>query len=96
MVSSLLFSPLCCCCLAADDLAALDDDNSGEVSELEFLKHLLVKTNACKQSEIDTICAQFRALDADGSGFLNADDFVKIAEHKQQLKMGTHQVQNVR
>jgi potassium channel subfamily K len=29
---------------SVEDLAALDDDNSGEVSELEFLKHMLVRT----------------------------------------------------
>jgi len=69
--------------------------NSGEVSELEFLKHLLVKTQACKQRDIDVICEQFRALDVDGSGFLNADDFKKMAERKQQLRMGAQAVQAI-
>ena len=84
-----------CFCSAVEDLAALDDDNSGEVSEMEFLKHMLVKTNACKQRDIDTICEQFKALDADGSGFLNAEDFIRIAEHKERLRLGTQQVQKV-
>jgi Ca2+-binding EF-hand superfamily protein len=80
---------------AVEDLAALDDDNSGEVSELEFLKHMLVKTNLAKQRDIDVICEQFKALDADGSGFLSAADFEQAAANKEKLRMGTHAVQTV-
>lgn len=74
---------------SVEDLAALDDDNSGQVSELEFLLHMLVKTNACKQHQIDTIRSQFQALDIDGSGFLDADDFKKAAADKQQRRQST-------
>jgi Ca2+-binding EF-hand superfamily protein len=54
-----------------------------------------VKTQACKQRDIDTIVEQFQALDVDGSGFLNADDFKKMAEHKQRLRMGGQAVQSI-
>jgi len=69
-----------------EDLAALDDDNSGQVSELEFLKHFLVKTNACKQRDIDAICQQFQALDVDGSGYLDAEDFKAANTRQQQIQ----------
>ena len=68
---------------SVEDLAALDDDKSGGVSELEFLKHMLVKTNACKQREIDAILEQFRNLDVDGSGHLDAADFARMNQEKE-------------
>ncbi len=80
---------------SVEDLAALDDDNSGEVSELEFLKHMLIKTQACKQRDIEAILDQFRSLDVDGSGFLNADDFKKAAELKEKIRMGAQMVQSM-
>ena len=89
------FSSVRAASAAVEDLAALDDDNSGEVSELEFLKHMLVKTNLAKQRDIDVICEQFKALDADGSGFLSAADFEQAAANKEKLRMGTHAVQTV-
>lgn len=71
----MLASALVLCATAVEDIASLDDDNSGEVTELEFLKHMLVKMGACKQRDIDDVCAHFKVLDKDGSGTLDAADF---------------------
>lgn len=74
---------------SVEDLAAIDDNSDGAVSELEFLKHMLVKTNACKQRDIDAILQQFASLDVDKSGALDAEDFRRMEQDRLTRRMPT-------
>ena len=65
---------------SVEDIAFLDEDNSGCVTELEFLKHMLVKLRLVESEDIQVILNQFRELDTDGSGVLDAMDFQRITK----------------
>ena len=60
--------------LTLEAILAMDEDGSGDVTEFEFLRFMLVETGMCDASALDALHTRFTALDADGSGALDADD----------------------
>jgi len=53
----------------------MDGDGDGKISEAEYLMLMLVKLGKATQDEMTEITDRFKALDADGSGFLEKEDF---------------------
>jgi len=62
----------------------LDDDESGEVNEIEFVAHMLVKTNIVDQMQLTDIRLKFKELDASGDGFITAEDLMAEEERQQE------------
>ena len=56
----------------------MDADGDGKVSELEFIEHMLVKMGKVEESDIIQLKTKFRALDRDGSQFLDEADLVGL------------------
>jgi len=66
------------------DISALDTLGTGQVSRLDFLKYKLVALGRCESWQIDDILSQFDALDEDGSGTLEVEDFKKAEVREQE------------
>jgi potassium channel subfamily K len=60
--------------LTVEDLQLADDDNSGTVTEAEFILYKLEMMELIEMGTVRTIKAQFRNIDADGSGSLTFED----------------------
>jgi len=61
--------------LKTRDLLAIDDDDSGEIDELEYIGHMLVKLRKCEAEDIQELRDRFAELDKSGDGTLAAEDF---------------------
>ena len=70
--------------LASRDVHKIGD---GSVDKGEFLSHCLVKMNLVDRVECDRWLGQFKELDEDGSGFLDADDLAALAEREEKEKI---------
>ena len=55
-------------------IAAMDQNNDGTVEWGEFLEHMLVKMGRVSELDIADVKQQFKKLDVDGSGTLDAAD----------------------
>jgi hypothetical protein len=60
-------------------LHSIDDDDSGEIDELEFISHMLVKLCKCEAEEIQELRDRFAELDSSGDGMLSPQDFAMAA-----------------
>jgi len=65
------------------DLSDFTVDSKGQITRLDFLKFKLVALGRCEQWQIEDILSQFDALDEDGSGTLEVEDF-KNAEKRER------------
>jgi potassium channel subfamily K len=65
--------------LKTKDLHSIDDDDSGEIDELEFISHMLVKLCKCEAEEIQELRDRFAELDSSGDGMLSPQDFAMAA-----------------
>ena len=65
-----------------EDLETMNVDGGGEVSVLELVEHMLKSMNKVDQLLLDELHEQFHKLDADGSGGLEGDDLLILAERK--------------
>jgi hypothetical protein len=65
-----------------EDLEAMNADGDGDVSPLEFVEHMLLVMNKVDQQLLNELHAQFRHLDADGSGGLQQDDLEILTNQK--------------
>jgi len=61
--------------LKTKDLLAIDDDDSGEIDELEYIGHMLVKLRKCEPEDIQELRDRFAELDKSGDGTLSPSDF---------------------
>lgn len=68
--------------LTVEDLERMNVDGDGEVSLLEFVEFMLKSMSKVDQKMLDELHDQFYRLDADGSGALQEDDLVLLAEEK--------------
>jgi len=73
--------------LTIEDLERMNVD--GEVSLLEFVEHMLKIMQKVDQKLLDDLHDQFYRLDADGSGALQEDDLILLAEQKLQTMKKT-------
>ena len=64
----------------ARSIMKLDDDKSGEVSEIEFVAHMLVQTQIVDLGTLTDIRERFKELDVTGDGFITEEDLVEVAE----------------
>jgi len=66
-------------------ILAMDTDGDASIDLGEFLEYMLVKLNKVSQDDIEKVKAQFRELDVDNSGALDAEDIriMKEREAKQ-------------
>lgn len=65
-----------------EDLKTMDDNNDGQVSEVEFLSHMLVSMDKCDIELIDELRELFLQLDAQGNGVLEPRDLELLAQRK--------------
>jgi len=66
----------------AKSIMQIDKDQGGEVDELEFVTHMLLKTNKVDQLTLADIRRQFEELDASGDGIITKED-IALLESKQ-------------
>jgi len=52
----------------------LDEDSSGEVNEVEFVSHMLVKSKVVDQLTLTDLRQRFKELDKSGDGFIGEED----------------------
>ena len=60
----------------------IDKDKGGEVDEMEFVTHMLLKTNKVDMVTLQDLRRQFQELDASGDGVISKED-IAILEKKQ-------------
>jgi len=60
--------------LSLEGLLAMDEDGDGEITEYEFIRHMLVVSGMGDKDAIDALHKRFEEMDEDGSGALTADD----------------------
>jgi potassium channel subfamily K len=61
--------------LRSKDLLQLDQDKSGQISELEYLEHMLVKLRLAEPQQIQELRDRFKELDKSGDGIISKEDF---------------------
>ena len=61
--------------LRSKDLLQLDQDKSGQISELEYLEHMLVKLRLAETKQIQELRDRFKELDKSGDGIISKEDF---------------------
>jgi potassium channel subfamily K len=61
--------------LRSKDLLQLDQDKSGQISELEYLEHMLVKLRLAEPQQITELRDRFKELDKSGDGIISQEDF---------------------
>ena len=71
--------------LKIEDLEALDEAHDGGVSELEYVKFMLVAMNKCDGALFDDLRDQFHRLDMTGDGQITKND-LKIMVTKKMKK----------
>lgn len=67
------------------DSIAMDLDGDGHVTKLEYYEFMLKAMNKVDQDLLDKLDAQFKRLDADGSGVLDRDDLEILARRERGL-----------
>merc|ERR1712194_410164 len=72
--------------LKIEDLEALDEAHDGGVSELEYVKFMLVAMNKCDGALFDDLRDQFHRLDMTGDGQITKND-LKIMVTKEMKKV---------
>ena len=65
-----------------EDLKTMDDNNDGQVSEVEFITHMLVTMDKVDQELIDELRELFVQLDAQSNGVLEPRDLEILAQRK--------------
>ena len=71
----------------ARSVMKLDANGSGEVDEVEFVAHMLVKTQVVSIATLTDVRQRFKELDASGDGFIAIDDLLSLDEqHQAQLE----------
>ena len=59
------------------DLRTMDTDKDNRVSEVEFLKYMLIALQKVDKEDIDEIMDVFRSLDKSGTSYINQEDIRK-------------------
>jgi len=70
----------------AKSIMQIDKDSGGEVDEMEFVTHMLVKTNKCDLMTLADIRRQFAELDASGDGVITKED-IDMHEKKEKERI---------
>jgi len=65
-----------------ENLKAMDNNNDGQVSEVEFVTHMLVSMDKCDQELIDDLRELFITLDAQKNGVLEPRDLEMLDQRK--------------
>jgi Ca2+-binding EF-hand superfamily protein len=68
--------------LTIEDLDALDADGDGEVSEMEYIKFMLVAMKKVDVKLFDDLHEQFRKMDVIGDGKITKNDLKIMAVRK--------------
>lgn len=68
--------------LTIEDLDALDTDGDGEVSELEYMRFMLVAMKKVDAKLFDDIHEQFKKIDVVGDGKITKNDLKLMAVRK--------------
>ena len=68
--------------ITMEDLEALDTDHDGNVTEVEFLSHMLVSMQKVDQDLVDELRELFVTLDAQENGVLQKRDLEILAQRK--------------
>jgi hypothetical protein len=68
--------------LTIEDLDALDTDGDGEVSEMEYIKFMLVAMKKVDVKLFDDLHEQFRKMDVVGDGKITKNDLKIMAVRK--------------
>jgi len=71
--------------LTTDALHQLDSDGSGRITEMAYLKFMLVSGGFVDARVINNIQASFKVLDKDGSGVLDESDLKAIVDDEDAL-----------
>jgi len=72
-----------------EDLQKMDADQSGQVSELEFLLFMLLQMGQVEKPLIDELRKQFDALDATREGTLDRNDLIEHARKRLKTDVRT-------
>lgn len=64
----------------AKSIMQIDKDQGGEVDEMEFISHMLLKTNRVDMMTLQDIRRQFAELDASGDGVISKEDIAMLEE----------------
>ena len=70
------------CDLKLEDIEALDKDHSGGVSEVEYIKFMLIAMKKVDAHLFDALHEQFLQLDLNCDGVVTKDDLQLIASRK--------------
>ena len=73
--------------LKTNDLLKIDTDQSGEISELEYIRYMLVKLRKVDKFTCDLLGQRFAEIDCDGSGTITAED-VRLRDEKRAKVAG--------
>jgi Ion channel len=68
--------------LQLSDLTVMDENGDGQVSQLEFLRFMLVALNKVDERTLVNLQLYFERLDVDGTGTLNKLDIIANAKAK--------------
>jgi hypothetical protein len=68
--------------LTIEDLDALDTDGDGEVSEVEYIKFMLVAMKKVDAKLFDDLHLQFKKIDVIGDGKITKNDLKVMATRK--------------
>jgi hypothetical protein len=69
-------------CLRVKDLLVMDEDGDGNVTELEYLKFMLLKMQKVDKELLDELHNQFSHFDVDESGVLAKSDLYEMAKRR--------------
>eukprot|EP00815_Leptocylindrus_aporus_P012221 CAMPEP_0116054024 /NCGR_PEP_ID=MMETSP0322-20121206/2546_1 /TAXON_ID=163516 /ORGANISM="Leptocylindrus danicus var. apora, Strain B651" /LENGTH=149 /DNA_ID=CAMNT_0003537319 /DNA_START=827 /DNA_END=1276 /DNA_ORIENTATION=+ len=69
-------------------LQEMDENHDGKVDLLEYMEFMLVSLEKVDYELLNRIKLQFKSLDIDGSGFLDADDILPAA-HRSHLEVNS-------
>lgn len=65
-------------------ILAMDTDGDASIDMGEFLEYMLVNMGKVSKIDVERVKAQFRELDVDGSGALDAEDIRIMQERMKQ------------
>eukprot|EP00457_Paulinella_chromatophora_P018200 gb/GEZN01019455.1/.p1 GENE.gb/GEZN01019455.1/~~gb/GEZN01019455.1/.p1 ORF type:complete len:221 (-),score=25.05 gb/GEZN01019455.1/:56-661(-) len=68
-----------------DELSGMDMDHDGRIDKVEWLTHLLCRTESVQRGTIDGILHRFEELDVDGDGFVTYKDVQMFREVRDSL-----------
>merc|ERR1712137_1061858 len=64
-------------------ILAMDQDGDASIDMAEFMEYMLVRMGKCSKIDIEKVKNQFRELDVDNSGALDAED-IRIMQERLQ------------